>query len=249
MAEENELLKKRYLELAARADGYFTYTDFLGLAEQSVFKEVAAKIRVPYSEWGGAHGCERIIVRFGDTSLLGYDPDYPITCIEIVPRSEKFAEKLSHRDILGALMSLGITRDTLGDIVVREGVYYLFCLDTIADYVLSELTRVKKNDVVCKRCGELPEGELYRCENVRVQLSSERLDAVIAKLYHLSREDAQALFHRGLVFVSGKLTESVSYTPKIGDKVSVRGYGRFIYSGFVSESKKGKLNVELAVYK
>ena len=249
MADERELLRKRFLELAGKADGYFTYTDFLGLAEQSLFNEVRTKIRVPYREFGGADGCERIIVRFGDTEELLYDPGFPITCIEICPKSKKFAERLSHRDLLGAVMSLGITREVVGDIVVRENKSYLFCLDSIASYIIDGLTRVKNTDVYAARCEQIPEGELYRTESVRVQVSSERLDAVIAKAFHLSREDAQALFKRGLVFVSGRECESVSYTPKPHDKISVRGYGRFEHLGFVSETKKGKLNIEILMYK
>ena len=249
MADENELLKKRYIELSERALGYYTYTDFLALAEQSLFCEVKSKIKVPYCEFGGAAGCERVVVRFGDEALIGYDGGFPITVIEICPKDKKYAEKLTHRDYLGALTSLGITRDVLGDIVVKEDKCYLFCLDGISEYIEKELTRVRNTYVICKRTDEVPEGELYTCESVRVQVSSERLDAVIAKLYRLSREDAQALFKKGLVFVSGKEIRSVSYTPKPDDKISVRGRGRFIYRGFVSESKKGKLNIELSVYK
>ena len=95
---------------------------------------------------------------------------------------------------------------------------------------------------------ELPEGELYRREVRRIQISSERLDAVIAKTFSLSRDDAQALFARGLVFVGGRCIESVSYTPKQGDVISVRGHGRMVYRGFDSLSKKGKLNAIVELY-
>ena len=224
MADENELFKNRCLELARASDGYFTYTSFLGLMEQSLLAQIRHKLRAHLTEWGGAEGCERIIVRFGDPEELGYDGGFPISVLEIRPRSEKFSEKLSHRDILGATLNLGIERDTLGDIVIRDNVSYLFCLDNIAEYIEKELTRVKNTEVVCKICDTFPEGELYTVEGVRVQLESERLDAVIAKLYHLSRADAQALIRRGLVFVSGQEIESVSHVPKQGDKISVRGY-------------------------
>lgn len=249
MADENELLKRRFFELAGRAGGYYTYTDFLGLAEQSYLNEVMPKIRVSVTTFGGAVGCERVVACFGDKEDLGYEPAFPITCIEITPKSEKYAEKLTHRDILGSALALGIVRQVLGDIVVRENKYYLFCLDTIAEYIKEGLTRVRKTDVFCKICDSLPEGEMFKTEEARVQITSERLDAVIAKLYHLSRADAQALFARGLVFVSGREVTNTSYVPKQNDKVTVRGLGRFIYRGFVGESKKGKLNVEIEIYK
>jgi RNA-binding protein YlmH len=70
----------------------------------------------------------------------------------------------------------------------------------------------------------------------------------VAKVYHLSREDAQSLFSKKLVFLNGRCMESLSHTPKCGDVVSVRGYGRFIYRGFESNTKKGKLNLTVEIY-
>ena len=71
---------------------------------------------------------------------------------------------------------------------------------------------------------------------------------MIAKAYHLSREDAQGHFRRGQVFVNGRLIESTSYTPREGEKISVRTLGRLIYRGVVGTSRKGKLNVTIEMY-
>ena len=54
--------------------------------------------------------------------------------------------------------------------------------------------------------------------------------------------------HAHIVFVNGKETVSSSYTPKEGDRISVRGHGRFIYKSFDSTSRKGKLNAVVEVY-
>ena len=94
----------------------------------------------------------------------------------------------------------------------------------------------------------MPEGDLYKTEDKRIQIQSERIDAVIAKAYSLSRDDAQALIKRSLVFVNGREINSSSYTPKVDDKISVRGHGRLIYRGFDSTSRKGKLNAIVSVY-
>ena len=69
-------------------------------------------------------------------------------------------------------------------------------------------------------------------------------------LFHsaLRSADLQTLFKRGLVFVDGRLTESVSHTPKPGDRITVRTLGRIRYGGVVGTSKKGKLNVTVEVY-
>ena len=251
MSDETELLKKRFAELAAKSynAGIFTFTDFLGLAEQAVFETVKRQLGgVKYTAFGGADGAERIMLRFGDAGDLGYEVPFPITAIAISPKDKRFAEKLTHRDFLGALLNLGIERSCLGDIVIIDNEGYLFCKEGIAEYICSELFRVRRTEVTVRIVDELPEGELYKTEQVTVQVASERLDAVIARVFSLSREDAQNLFAKRLVFASGKEIQSTSYSPKEGEKISVRGHGRFIYCGAVSLSKKGKINVLIEKY-
>ncbi len=251
MNEDYELLKRRFSELCRKADdgGYFTFTDFLGLAEQSAFAEVMPKLgRAAYTLYGGADGAERVMIRFGNADEIGYDMPFPISCIKAEPVSMKFADRLTHRDFLGALLNLGIERSVLGDIAVIGNVGYIFVKDDMADFVASSLSRVKRTDVRTSIISELPEGELYKTEEKRIQISSERLDAVIARVFGLSRDDAQSLFKKRLVYTDGRLCESTSYTPKTGEKISVRGHGRFIYLGYDGVSRKGKLNAAVSIY-
>ena len=251
MTEDRELFIRHLADLSRRADSgcYYTFTRFLGLAEQSALREAAPRLAVPPVLFGGCEGAERVIARFGDGEEIGYDEPFPIVCLKIAPRSQKFADKLTHRDFLGAILNLGIERSRLGDIVIRDNVGYVFAREDIAVYIADSLSRIKHTDVRATVTEELPEdGELYKTEMRRIQLSGERVDAVIAKVFSLSRDDAQALFKRGLVFVSGRCVESVSHTPRDGDVISVRGYGRFIYRGYSSLTKKGNLNIEVDLY-
>jgi RNA-binding protein YlmH len=130
----------------------------------------------------------------------------------------------------------------LGDIVIIDNVGYIFAKEDIASYISDSLTKVKRTDMKVCVTDTLPEGQLYRTERKTVQISGERLDAIIAKVFSLSRDEAQGYVHRRLTFVGGRLTESVSYVPKPGDVISVRGLGRFIYRGAYGLSRKGKLN-------
>ena len=201
-----------------------------------------------YAAFGGCEGAERVVVRFGDPEDIGYDEPFPISIIRISPRSQKFADTLSHRDFLGSLMNLGIERECLGDIAIVDNVGYLFCLDGISDYICSSLDKIKHTDVVASVIDALPDAPLYKTERRTIQLSSERLDAAVAKVFSLSRDDAQRLFSKGLVFASGKEISSPSRAPHEDEIISVRGHGRFIYRGVKSLSKKGKLNIEIDVY-
>nr|MBE6544903.1 hypothetical protein [Oscillospiraceae bacterium] len=252
MTAENELLKKRFLELASKSynSGIFTFTDFLGLAEQSAFSEIKKELRgIHYEAFGGAEGAERVIIRFGSEEELGYSLPFPISIIKAEPISQKYADKLTHRDFLGAILNLGIERDTLGDIVIIDNVGYIFALEDIATYIAENLTKVRRTDMKVEVTTELPDGQLYRTERKTVQANGERLDAIVAKVFSLSREEAQLLFKKRLVFASGREIESTSYIPKEGEKISVRGHGRFIYLGTQSFSKKGKMNIAVEIYK
>lgn len=249
--DEREEIRSRLTELARRSyeGGYFLFSNFLGLAEQSVLAELSRELRgIHYEKFGGALGAERVMVRFGDPEELGYEQPYPITLIKIEPRDARFAERLGHRDYLGALMNLGIEREVLGDVVVRDGVSYLFCKSDMAEYICSSLARARHTDLRLSVADSLPEGELYKTERRRIQAVGERIDAVVAKVFSISREDSLGYFRKRLVYVNGSLTENNSKVPKQGEIISVRGLGRFKYLGYETTSKKGKLNIEVDLF-
>ena len=248
---EEELLEGRLSELCKKSyeRDIFTFSDFLGLMEQTILKRATKGFPAAHiTLFGGADGCERVMARFGNPEALGWEEPFPIVCLKIEPKSQKFADALTHRDFLGALMHLGFRREMLGDIAIFENVGYLFAEEKMAEHILTSLTEVRHTAVHVSLVEKIPEGQLFRTEAVTVQVQSERLDAVIAKVFSLSREDAQGYFAKSLVFVNGAATESTSHVPKAGDKISVRTKGRFIYGGAVSLSKKGKTNVRIEKY-
>lgn len=251
MLEDTEFIKKRFIELANKADtaGYFTFTDFLGLPEQSAFIDVLPKLKgIPYKLFGGTDGCERVMIRFGDEEDIGYDQPFPILCLCAEPLSQKFADKLTHRDFLGALMNLGIDRSTLGDILICDNVGYIFASEDITDFITAELRKVKHTDIRVYVTEDIPTSRLFRTEPKRIQANSERIDAIVAKVFNMSRDDSLTLFKKKLVYINGRLCENNSQAPKPEDKISVRGYGKMIYKGYDGLSKKGKLNITVELY-
>ena len=251
MREDYTLEKKRFLELGRKSynSGIYTFTDFLGLGEQSAFHEIERDIvGIPYTAFGGNEGCERVMIRFGSEDICGYEMPFPISIVLCQPLSDKFAEKLSHRDFLGAILNLGIDRSVLGDIAIVDNRAYIFVKEGMAEFVADSLTKVRKTSVKCSIVDSAPDGTLYNTKEIRVQAVGERIDALVAKVFSLSRDDSATLFSRGLVFISGKCCESTSHKLKEGDIVSVRGYGRFVYRGVEGHTKKGKLNILIEQY-
>lgn len=251
MNAEETLFKKRLTELADKSyhNGQYLFTAFLSLAEQNTYFSMEKELSyVPATLFGGTADCERVMLRFGSLDLCGYEEDFPISCIKIEPVMEKFSEPLSHRDYLGALMNLGIDRATLGDIIIVEKTAFLFCAGKMAPYLLENLSQIKHTHVKCSLTTDFPPSAITRLERSSVLVSSERADGIIAKLYHLSRSQVITLFQSQKVFVNGRVFENNSGALKTGDRVSVRGFGKFIYQGKSYETKKGKLSVDADLY-
>ncbi len=254
MTEEKELLqlKKRLLELAGRSydQGIYTFTPFLGLSQQQAFYEVQREVAYAgFDLAGGSPACERRMIRFGCLERLGYEEDYPILCIRIVPAAPKFAEKLTHRDFLGAIMNLGIERDTVGDIFVQDKAAIVFCQENIASYLTEQLIKVRHTTVKCMVTEVTEELRAPVLEQAALTVSSPRIDAVISKVYNLSRNQSLDLFRAGRIYVNGRLVENNSYALREGDSVTVRGFGRFLYAGVQGETRKGKVRVSVGMYR
>ncbi len=247
----DETLKKRLTELANRSygQGVYCFTHFLDLAGRSDFMSLVPSLPpAPWTLFGGAEGCERQMLRFGSEDLCGYSQPFPIAILRLAPLSAKFAEPLTHRDYLGSLMALGMERELLGDIVVRKDAAYLFCEERIAPYIAEHFVQARHTSLSAEIIQELPEGALFETKRMLVQVASQRVDALVAHVFKMSRGDAQALFPAGKVFVSGRLCESPGHAPKPGDVISVRGFGRFRYCGVESLSKKGKENTAVELF-
>lgn len=245
--ENENLLQNRFTELSGRNfdRGIWAFSDFLSLAEQDILLRL--RLPSPFELVGGYEGAERRIAAFGSEELCGYAEKAPIECVCISPVNDKFADSLTHRDFLGSLMALGIRREVLGDIAIKNNRGYLFCLDTIADYICRNLVCVRHTTVKCEIC-EVPEIITEKPPVRELIIASERLDAIVAAVYKLSRSESQELIRDGKVFINGRLTESSSADIPDGAAISVRGCGRFLYEGVERETKKGRLRVSVRIY-
>lgn len=250
--KEMQQLKNRFRDLADKSfqQSMFTFTGFLGLNEQDVFWHMERELQYAgYTFCGGVENTDRKVIRFGQVKELGYEVPFPIVCVHIRPLIPKFADELGHRDFLGALMNLGIDRSTLGDIKVGEKEAYLFCLDTIAEFICQNLEQIRHTHVKCtiaESYEEIPQEEPIP---QTIQVQSLRIDALIAKVYNKSRSECLELFRTGKVFVDGRLCENNSRMVKSGETINARGYGKFTMEGEPRETRKGKLGVEVAVYR
>lgn len=226
----------------------FTFSNFLN-GEEINELNIHRSSLTHFELFGGADGTERQMARFGDENELYYSEEYPIDCIKIEPLSIKFAEALSHRDILGSIMNLSIEREHIGDIVIKDSTAFVFVTKKMSDFICDNLTRVKHTSVKCQKSEFTATDSLFTLEEISVIASSLRADCVIAAVYNLSRSTADSLFDGKKVFINSALLESSSRQLKPSDTVSVRGFGKFIFREEISATKKGRLKLKIDVYK
>lgn len=247
MNENEKYVVSRIKELSKRSfnRGIWTFSDFLSLAEQSLAE---ASAESEYLLWGGYENAERKIAAFGSEDICGYKEEMPIKIVKIEPVSKKFSDTLTHRDFLGALMSLGVKREVTGDILIKDNIGYVLCIDTIAEFLKDNISQVKHTSVKCEILDELP--DIAKAEPVSKELlvSSERIDAVISAVFNLSRSDAKELFADRKIFSDSREVSSPSMTAVEGSIISVRGKGRFKYNGIIRQTKKGRMSISVEIY-
>lgn len=199
--------------------------------------------------YGGYDDAERQI-------FVAY-PDY-MTRDEAISEAQLYAAvitpssfaKLSHKDYLGSVMSLGIERDRIGDIVADEKGAAVFCKKEIAEYISENLIKIGSGgvSVEAKRADEceLPKAQF---EDLKCFLSSYRLDCAVAALANISRSEAASYIKNEFVKVNHEIRLQNSDTVKIGDMISIRRHGRFILYEEGGKSKKGRTFVNVKKYK
>ncbi|MFD1360263.1 YlmH family RNA-binding protein [Lentibacillus salinarum] len=157
---------------------------------------------------------------------------------------------LSHRDVMGAFMSLGIKRQKLGDIIVEDGLIQIMTADEIAPYVLTNLTDIKHTTIKLEEEPLLSalEREINWVESDHI-VSSLRLDTVVKAIYRLSRKEAAEMITKGNVKVNYKVTDDRKFVLETGDMLSLRGKGRSKLIRINGRTKKDKVSITTALLK
>ncbi len=247
-AEERELCR-RAEELAARSRqrGIYTRTAFLTEGEQETLRFCPLSPKPTFV--GGYEEAQRCVAVFGNEEEMGYPWEGELAFLVIAPKDAKFAEELNHRDYLGAILNLGIKRELLGDLLVWENKGILVSLSSIAPYIKENLERVRHTAVKVTETDAVPSEVVTLFEDKSVVCASARVDAVIAALWHLSRADGKALVEKEKVSVRGRLCTDPARFLQEGERVSVRGYGKFLFVSMEGTTGSGRSRVKLQIYR
>lgn len=249
MEQDGQYLKKRLLELSRRAfeKNIVTFSNFLNLNEIHICCQSVREFYSSFQLSGGYSCAERQMAAFVPDAL-SYAWEYPINAVLFTPAHPKFAEDVSHRDVLGALMNLGIRREMLGDILMTESGIIVLCAESMADYLTDSCTKIRHTSVNGQK---IPlsdfqyQPEFQEKESI---VSSLRLDSILADVCKLTRSAAQKLISEGNAFINSRKIQQNDYACREGDILSVRHFGKFQIAETGGVTKKGRIKYRYKIY-
>lgn len=251
---EDKLLISKMLDKIelSRSKNRIEYTDFLDGYQKHLLEKILKQEKVEnYIITGGAENTERNIIAFYPEKLkVVFEPKnsraLPIKCIRIILPKEMHS-KYSHRDYLGGLIKLGIKREKLGDIFVFDDGADILFLDEISKFILtniSSLTRFNKSVIEEINLVDIREKDVNKQE-IKVIVSSMRLDCVISEILKTSRGKAEELIDEGRVFVNFENVYKLTKQIKENDLITVRGSGRFEIAQIEGETRNGRVKLSV----
>lgn len=198
--------------------------------------------QIQYVKDGGYENAE--CCRF---AFLPYPCKVFFPTIVLKARIASSFSSITHRDVLGALMHVGIQRDKIGDIIVKQDVVYIIVDQDIAPYLIGNVTRISHVQITLEQCEETILHAPKMDWSLRI-IASLRLDVVVASVAKLSRAKAQGLIVSGSVKVNHVVLEQTSYLCNNNSAISIRGYGRYHFAEIVKKTKKDHFVVRIGAY-
>jgi len=185
---------------------------------------------------------ERRMISFNNI----YENPFPMKLIKI-ENTSKFST-LTHRDFLGGILSIGIERNKIGDLLVDKNICYVSVCEEIENFIIYNIDKISK--VVCN-VEVLDKIELLPTIAFKeeiVLVSSLRIDGIVSKIVNASRSKAQSMIEQGQVLINYVKVKDKSYELKGEEKITIRGFGKFILGDCIGNSKSGKIKIIIKKY-
>ena len=190
-------------------------------------------------------GTYKIYLPYKDSEkVIYYTNNKPnVLLYEIVSKN-----KLLHQEIMGTLFSLGIDSSMYGDILIIDNHYYIYILDIIENYLITNFNKIKNNNVKLKKI-DIDSLSNYEREYEEIELivSSNRIDTVLSHLIHTSRDKISEKIKNKEILVNYDYPK-LSYNLKENDIFSIRRYGKYKYMGVINTTKKDNIVVKIDKY-
>ena len=237
--------EQKLISAALSSDGSLCFTFYGGFKDAERRMLVCFPEYVMYSmllEPGCADCSDKAVLDLCRESCSDHIVLLNISCSSFV--------KLTHRDYMGAILSLGIERNAVGDIVpVSEHDAYVFVSAKMADFITDNLTSVGRTPVKVIRCDANTAIHLHH-NTIEKQAvtTSLRFDCVVSAITGISRDKSKTLINQGLAELNYYSKASPDDTVCEGDIISVRGPGKYKIAATSATTSKGKSRITVCKY-
>lgn len=211
-----------------------TYTNFLDMREYKLATDILKKLKIQYNVYTSSIECEKNIIYFGN-----YENFVTIYQIDL--------DGVTHSDVLGTLFSIGYEPNIIGDIFVLKNKIYLTNLTRLNGFLETNLYMIKNKRIELKIVNSMEINE-DRFINLKIVIPSYRLDVIVSKLAHLSRNDVNKYIKDKLVLLNYAEATNPNKIVNIGDIISIRKVGKFIISQELAKSRKDNIFLEVKKY-
>lgn len=243
----DEIFVKKILDYKQQAlhNQRMILTPFLNPHEQDIVYKVIGTDEVKVLNYGGFLNAENKRMIICPEFYEVINDDYQVVIAEVV-YNQQFGV-LKHKDILGALMNIGIKRDCIGDIDDGSDIYFT-CTKQTFPFIVDNLKQIKKSKIKIRQVYQELEIQ-HQYTSKTFFLSSMRLDKVVSTFYKISRQAASESIRAGFVKVNHKVVEEVNFLCHNNDIISFKRHGRVKIVDEERTTKQGNFVVMGYFYK
>ena len=232
-------------------------SDFLTEAELTAVMEIFPPSALIRYDGGYEEAAKKKVIFLYDEE----DDFSDIVCLQA--KIDQRFRKISHRDVLGALMHLQIDRHSFGDFWIDDGMLYIYTAEPMAQFLIDNLTRVNQLRIQLERTDKRP-AQVFNTRSFTRVVASARLDALVAGMnvtasvpdFHAlvagilncSRDHAKNMIREGLVSVDHRVLEAPDELCNNNVTISIRGSGRYVFKGLLRKTKSGRSAAEFMQY-
>jgi len=252
---EEKMLTSRMLDKVeqSRNKRCISNSEFLDQYQKKVLEDILKNIPIPHVFYGGYEDANRtncIIFPKEYSESEVYKKYGEIVDVIRITLPKSLQGKYQHRDYLSSIIKLGIKREKTGDILCDNDGADIIVQKEVTKYLMDNLpylTRFTKAKFEKIPIEELRKIEIKKKE-VKIIVSSLRIDNVISELLGISRTNANELLQQKRVFINYQNELKNSKLIKENDIIVIRGKGKYEFRKLEGNTKKNRFILIFSKY-
>lgn len=247
LSDEDTILVRRISDWISISQNKFfaRFSFFLDERQQTLAESYLKSLSFDdYVFYGGHEDAQRKILGIFPQYQKSKD-DFPVRVLYFTFRE---CDEISHRDVLGSLMSLQIKRESVGDILISKGIAAVYLFDSIAELIYKSIAKIGSTGVKVSFEKTKEIIPIREFTEIKGTVASLRLDSIVAVALGISREKAHNLIVSGIINVNYFRIDNPASVIKFRDVFSIKGFGKFELDSLNGLTKKDRLHITIKKY-